>query len=205
MQREFGEAQSELSKYGKNTATLKSVKAVVEAKLFPLFKFITCKKRQKDLATYVFKWIEEENLGRRLKAEDKIDAGHLARWLKTYGPEVTSFLNGARGDCTQRMLTEWRKFIKGDINRFYGKNKFPTIAELKKCALRDIDMTNERQVILFEWYITVLFCKSVIKYCQAPHYFSDVPVVSPRLLIIFQPGQLVTASGNESCGSTSFR
>ena len=169
VQRELQEAQSELSKYGKNSATSKSVKSVVEAKLFPLFKFITCKKKEKELATYVFKWIEEEQLGRRLRAEDKIDADHLARWIKTYGPEVTSYLNGARGDCTQRMLTEWKKLIKGDLKRFYGTGKFPTIAELKKCALRDINMENERERDIFEWYITLLFCKSVIKYGQSPH------------------------------------
>jgi hypothetical protein len=185
MRHDLHEAQTELAKFTKNDATLATVKKVVEAKLFPLFKFITCKEKQKELATYVYKWIQEEELGRRLTTEDKIDPNYLAKWIKTYGPEVTSFLNGSRGDCTQRMLSEWKKLFKGDLKRFYGPNKFPTIAELKKCALRDIDMENEREVIIFEWYITVLFCKSVIKYDQEPHYFCNVPVVSPPPAVYF--------------------
>jgi regulator of replication initiation timing len=188
LKEELLKVTTELGKYKKNDVTIATLKKVVDAKLFPLFKFITCRKKEKELATYIYRWILEDEKGRKLE-KGEVNEAHMARWVKTYGSEVTTYLNKARGDCTQRMLNEWKNLVKGNTNRFYGKNKFPTLAELKKCALRQIDMENERERDIYEWYITLLFCKLVLKYGQTPHYFGMDRIVSPPHCSVFSsPG-----------------
>ena len=178
------------------------VDTLVKKKLFPFIKFICSEEKQLEAAVSIYKWILQEEQGKKITDED-IDKVHMAGWVKTYGSECTSSLNRARGDCSQRMLTEYKNLMK-ENQEMFGGNKGPTVEELMRCALREIDMKNEREVMIMEWYITNLFGKLVQKFGQGAHNFATLLLTHTFLLFILQPGPLVISSGPKRNGLRTF-
>ena len=202
LKKEIATLQAQVSKFGKNDAVVAQLDTLVKKKLFPFVKFICSEEKQLEAAVSIYKWILQEEQGKKITDED-IDEVHMAGWVKTYGSECTSSLNRARGDCSQRMLTEYKNLMK-ENQEMFGDNKGPTVEELMRCALREIDMKNEREVMIMEWYITTLFCKLVQKFGQGAHNFATLLLTHTFLLFILQPGPLVISSGRNRSGSRTF-
>jgi hypothetical protein len=202
LKKEIATLQAQVSKFGKNDAVVAQLDTLVKKKLFPFVKFICSEEKQLEAAVSVYKWILQEEHGKKITDED-IDEVHMAGWVKTYGSECTSSLNRARGDCSQRMLSEYKNLMK-ENQEMFGNNKGPTVEELMRCALREIDMQNEREVMIMEWYITNLFCKLVQNFGQGAHNFATLLLTHTFLLFILQPGPLVISSGRNRSGSRTF-
>ena len=187
LKKEIATLQAQVAKFGKNDATVAKIDNLVKKKLFPFVKFISCEDKQIESAKSVYKWILQEEHGTKI-TDDDIDEVHMAGWISRYGPECTSAVNKARGNSTQRMLTEYKNLMKDNQAMFGGSNTGPTVEELTKCALRDIDMSNNREVMIMEWYITSLFCKLAQKFCQGAHNFATLLLTHTFCFLFCSPG-----------------
>ena len=151
----------ENAKFGKNDAEVAKIKAAVDKLLFPFVKFITDKDQQTKHARAVYKFV----LAAKDGAEKvKFNEADFTVWNNTYGDVLTVLLNTMRGYSQERMRVAAMKFAK-----LHGY--FPKVEEIWNCALRTVDMTNQRAKDIFEFYSTDLFCKSTFFLVQSAHNF----------------------------------
>ena len=151
------------AKFGKNDAEILKIKTAVDKQLFPFVKFITDKEQQSTHAKSVYKFILAATKGPSALA--KLDMAHFQMWDNTYGDVLTIKVNDARGYSQERMRVAMMKFAK--LHKF-----FPTVEEIWNCALRTINMNDQKQKDIFEFYCTDLFCKSTFFLVQSAHNFS---------------------------------
>lgn len=160
----------ENAKFGKNDGQIAEVKKASEMNIFPFIKFITSKNQEMQVAVKVYRIVQQNKTG---QMDPTIDEEHRNIWVNTYAETATSIVNSYRGYSQERMRVATLKFVKdNDI--------FPTVDELRLCALREIDMTNERLKLIFEWYITDLFGTSgIFVSCKLPILCSFRPFLTP--------------------------
>ena len=76
-------------------------------------------------------------------------------WKNTYKPVLTAQLNAHRSYVQNRMKDSWKKFHETE-------GWLPTVEQVKKCALRTINVDDEKEFKVMDWYIMDLLGKCCI-------------------------------------------
>ena len=96
---------------------------------------------------------EKEVLATKTEKDKKI-------WLKTYTPQVPKQFNWWRGYIQGQMCAATISKCKSTLPVTYV---IPTAGEVKKCALRNVNLEDDNDFGLFTWYATELMSKFLAK------------------------------------------
>ena len=133
-------------KLAKNKKVVEKIGELIKMNLFRTLKFLGDETHiLKNLTTlYDLIYTKEE--------QAEVGKDHKVIWQSTYKGVLTAELNSHRSYVQNRMKESWRKF--------HETNKWlPTMEQIKKCALRTIDMKDDGEVLVMEWYFMDLLSK----------------------------------------------
>jgi hypothetical protein len=118
---------------------------LVVTELWRTCKFINCKDDEDNASEFLYKLIYgDQNLN--------MDA--MYSWIETYKTHIKKALYAKRNYATSQ--------LKLAAFQLFDKNKpFPTVAMVLKCVNRTIDVNNEEEMVVFQWYWEVLLPKMV--------------------------------------------
>lgn len=130
------------------------IKMAVLACIWPEDKFFPQNQdHQFDICQRVFRWLQAENY----VAEDKSDY-EIHTWITLNSALIAKELNNHRNYVISGIKKQVIKYWK-----MHGEDKLPKPADIRKCVLRDPDLTdleNAANFDLFEWYWTALLEKA---------------------------------------------
>lgn len=118
---------------------------LVASELWRTCKFINCKEDEDRASEFLYKLIY---------GEKKLNMDAMYSWIATYKTHIKKALYAKRNYATSQIkLSAW--------NKFEAKENLPTVAMVRKCVNRTIDVNNVEEMEAFTWYWEVLLPKMV--------------------------------------------
>jgi hypothetical protein len=119
---------------------------LVTGELWRTCKFINCKDDEDQASEYLYKLIYGN--------EKKLNLDAMYSWIETYKTHIKKSLYAKRNYATSQ--------IKNSAWNLFENNKpLPTVEMVRKCVNRTIDVNNNEEMVVFQWYWEVLLPKMV--------------------------------------------
>ena len=155
---QLAQMTSKMPKIAKNAEMEAKISGHLKNDLFRTVKFLTDEDQISDTLDKFYDLIYTS------KEQERLGEDHQHIWKNTYKASLTTQLNAHRSYVQNRMKESWKKF--------HEENKWiPSVEQFKKCALRTINMEDDDEVKMMEWYITDLLSKCPVVLAILPTIF----------------------------------
>lgn len=153
-----------------NQAMVEKIKEKVKLYLFRTVKFLSDEKSISNALEKLYDLLYPKD------SEDRADKNHKPLFFATYKSVLTAKLNDHRSYAQNRMKDSWK--------RFHEKNNWiPTTGQIMKCALREISLLDESEVLIMDWYVHDMLSKCRVIFAILPIIVMPHPTL--RLLCSF--------------------
>ena len=170
--RQYG-GRRQKDKDGVPDEMLTRIHTAIKCGVFDDFKYVLGPKGKKKLIKAVLDKLKMDGFygkGSRVKRNQ-------AWFAELYGDEVVALLNQVRSGTS----TEVKKAVKAFFDTNNGE--LPSTEDYQRLITRDLDLKNERDVALFEWYQMVLMpraCGSATNWNKAKREYHPLSTGAPK-------------------------
>lgn len=114
--------------------------------------------QERTVASQAYDIIQERRRANQ-KGDDSDAEERKAEWVSRAGSSITKGFNERRMAVQQAMKNAFRKFVSGKPTA--EEQVLPSAELIKKCVMRQIDVKNTEEWVLFKWYCDELIGKSL--------------------------------------------